>query len=254
MGIIDLLKKLFQTSKQRRQNELLNMLHDSGVITIEGRKDPIFGQSVLEIEDGVERSVYFHISELFGKAIIYNNFSDIEKELDEQVNLTLYGKEVILGKKNVIQYWKDWIGRYKEPCVGTKYKVRYCCYFERSALEIKPFRAPKMFLLARLKDDKVIDLLLAPNPLQNPMIRYWDLDHEALSFQKDSYLAQQLGEDLIPQPNRMPCMRCGLKSEKMQWYKYHYDTGPLAYDGELSICPNCMETVEFFPTILCNIK
>lgn len=250
MGIKNLLKRLFLTSKQRNQNELLNMLHDSGVIKLEGRETPSFEPSVLEIEEDMDTDDYSHVSELFGNAIIENDFSDIDKILDAKVDLTLYGKKVISGKQNVIQYWQDWISRYNEPYVGTRYRVRFCRHFERAALEVKPFSSLGMYLIARLQNGKVIDLLFAPNPLQDPMIRYWDLDHEALSFQKNSRLSQHLGEDLPPQPNRVPCMRCGLKSEELQWYKYYYDAGPLAYEGELSICPNCMETVEFFPTTL----
>ena len=115
MGIKNLLKRLFLTSEQRKRNDLLNMLHDSGVIKIEGKEDPSFEPSVLEIEEDIDTDDYSHVSELFGKAIIENDFSDIEKILDEKVDLTLYGKNVISGKQNVIQYWQDWISRYKEP-------------------------------------------------------------------------------------------------------------------------------------------
>lgn len=250
MGIKRFFKELFQSQREREVNELLNELHDSGVIKIEGRENPTFDPSVLEIEEETDGDDFFRISVLFGKAIIDNDFSDIEKELDEKVNLTIYGKKVITGRQNVIHYWKDWISRHNEPCNGTKYRVRFCQYFERVALELRPFRAKGMYLIVRLKNDKVIDLLYAPNPLQHPMIRYWDLDHKALSLKRDANIVNHLGEKLHAQLNRMPCMRCGLKSESMQWYNYHYDAGPLAYDGELSICPNCIETVEYFPTRL----
>ncbi len=250
MGVKSFFKELFQSEEERQVNELLNELHDSGVIKLKGREDPTFGPSVLEMEEETDRDNYCRISELFGKTIIDNNFSEFEKELDEQVNLTIYGNKVIAGKQDVIHYWKDWIIRHNEPCNGTKYRVRYCRYFERFALEIIPFRFKAMYLIARLENNKVIDLLFAPNPLQSIWIQYWDLDHEALSFKKEPYLGIHLGDNLQPQPNRMPCMRCGLKSEKLQWYNYHYDAGPLAYDGELSICPNCMETVEYYPTAL----
>lgn len=250
MGIKRFFKELFQSQRERDVNELLNELHDSGVIKLNGRKDPTFGPSVLEIEEETDRDNYCRISELLGRAIVENDFSEIEKNIDEHVNLTIYKQKVIAGKQNVIQYWKDWIARHNEPCNGTKYRVRFCLYFERSALEIKPFRVKRMLLVARLKEGKVIDLLYAPNPLQNPFIRYWDFDTKALSLKGDVNIVHHLGEELEPQPNRIPCMRCGLKSEKLQWYNYHYDAGPLAYDGELSICPNCIETVEYFPTRL----
>ena len=43
-------------------------------------------------------------------------------------------------------------------------------------------------LLNMLHDSGVI--FIAPNPLQPITIRYWDLDHEALSFKKEPYLSQ----------------------------------------------------------------
>ncbi|MBQ4449824.1 MAG: hypothetical protein II900_05275 [Prevotella sp.] len=69
------------------------MLHDSGVIKLEGRDPPSFEPSVLEIEEDMDTDDYSHVSELFGNAIIENDFSDIDKILDEKVDLTLYGKK-----------------------------------------------------------------------------------------------------------------------------------------------------------------
>lgn len=51
MGIKRFFKELFQSQREREVNELLNELHDSGVIKIEGRENPTFDPSVLEIEE-----------------------------------------------------------------------------------------------------------------------------------------------------------------------------------------------------------
>lgn len=250
MSIKDYFRNLFQSSKAKRHQDLLNMLHDSGVIKIEGREDPQFQPSVLEIEDNINKDSYYQVSEILGKAILSSDFNEFLKYLSTDVVLTLYGKDSITGVTEVINYFREWINKFGLPCNGNKYKVRYCTYFNRNALEIKPFRACPLYIVARIDNDRINDLFFAPHPLQPITIRYWSLDNEALSFEKDPYLAQNLGEDLAPQRNRMPCMRCGTKSEKLQWYKYYYDRGPLAYDGELSVCPNCMETVEYYPDTL----
>lgn len=250
MSIKEFFRNLFLSSKTRRQQDLLNMLHDSGVIKIEGREYPQFPPSVLEIEDNINKDIYYQVSEILGKAILSNDFNEIQKYLSKDIVLTLYGKASTTGITEVINYFREWIDKFGQPCNGNKYKVRYCAYFNRIALEIKPFRAKPLFLVSRIEKGEIKDLFFAPNPLQSIMIRYWSLDNEALSFKKDPYLCQNLGEDLNPQQNRMPCMRCGTKSEKLQWYKYYYDCGPLSYNGELSICPNCMETVEYYPDTL----
>ena len=250
MNIKKFFNNLFMSSKTKRQQALLNMLHDSGVIKIEGREDPQFPPSVLEIEDNINKDIYFQVSKILGEAILSNNFKEFEKYLSTDIILTRYRKGSSAGITEVINYFSEWIAKYGQPCNGNKYKVRYCKYFNRNALEIKAFRATPLFVVPRIDNGKIKDLFLAPNPLQSIMIRYWSLDNDALSFKKDPYLSQNLGEDLEPRHDRMPCMRCGARSEKLQWYKYYYDRGPLAYDGELSVCPNCMETVEYYPETL----
>ena len=47
-------------------NELLNELHDSGVIKIEGRENPTFDPSVLEIEENKENNNPFNACEQEG--------------------------------------------------------------------------------------------------------------------------------------------------------------------------------------------
>ena len=137
-----------------------------------------------------------------------------------------------------------------EPAQTTKYEVKHCKYYNRAVLSIQPSGSKNLYQMARIENGKVQQLILCPNPLQSPLIRYWDLDHSPLMFKDLSVMPHRMGKDLEPRPYRIPCMRCGCKSEKLQLYEYTHNAGPLGYKGELSVCTNCMEAVEFLPTIL----
>ena len=210
-------------------------------------KKPI---QVEKIKEEKQETEYELFSRLFLEALMSKDFSKMNELLAEDVIQILYGSKEISGKEEVISYWKDWLDKWNEPAEGTKYVVKHCKYYDREVLSIEPRGSRILYQIARLEDGKVKQLILCPNPLQSPMIRYWDLDHSPLLFSDMSVMPHRMGKDLEPRPYRIPCMRCGCKSEKLQWYEYKHDAGPLGYLGELSVCGNCMEAVEFLPTIL----
>lgn len=193
---------------------------------------------------------YEKFSRLFLEALMSNDFSVVEGLLADDVVQILYDTKEFIGKNEVISYWQGWLERWKEPSDTTKYEVKTCNYFEREVLSIKPLRSRELYQIARIDNGKVYQLVLCPNPLQDPLIRYWNLDSSPLLFGNHTIMPHEMGEDLEPRKNRIPCMRCGCKSDNLQWYEYLHNTGPLGYKGELSICSNCMEAVEFHPTIL----
>ena len=202
------------------------------------------------IEEEKQETEYEKFSRLFLEALMSKDFSKVDELLAEDVIQILYDNKVIKGKEEVVSYWEDWLDRWNEPAKSTNYVVKHCKYYDREVLSIEPRGKRIMYQIARLEDGKAKQLILCPNPLQNPMIRYWDLDHAPLLFNDMSVMPHRMGKDLEPRSCRIPCMRCGCKSEELQWYEYKHDAGPLGYLGELSVCGNCMEAVEFLPTIL----
>ena len=193
---------------------------------------------------------YERFSRLFLEALMTNDFSAVEDLLADDVVQILYDAKEFTGKKEVISYWKGWLERWNEPAETTKYEVKNCKYYDRAVLSIKPSGSKNLYQIARMENERVKQLILCPNPLQSPLIRYWDLDHSPLLFSNFSVMPHRMGKDLEPRPYRIPCMRCGCKSERLQLYEYTHDAGPLGYKGELSVCTNCMEAVEFLPTVL----
>ena len=197
-----------------------------------------------------QETEYGRFSRRFLETLMSKDFSKIDAFLADDVIQILYDNKEISGKVDVISYWEDWLERWNEPNDNTCYRVKYCKYYNREVVSIEPRGKRVLYQIARLEDGKAKQIILCPNPLQDPMIRYWDLDHSPLLFRDLSVMPHRMGKDLEPRPYRMPCMRCGCKSEKLQWYEYKHDAGPLSYSGELSVCGNCMEAVEFLPTIL----
>ncbi len=193
---------------------------------------------------------YSKFSKLFLDALMTKDFSKVEKYLAEDVIQIVYDCKEISGRQEVISYWLGWLERWGEPNPTTKYEVKFCKYYDRDVLSMQARGYTNQYQMARIEDGKVKQLVWCPNPTQNPMIRYWDLDREPLLWSNGSLMSHHMGDDIEPRPYRIPCMRCGCKSEKLQWGEYTHDTGPLRYSGELSECTNCMEAVEFRPTIL----
>ncbi len=203
-----------------------------------------------EPKEKKQETEYGRFSRLFLEALMSKDFSKVDELFAEDVIQILYDNKEITGKEDVISYWVDWLERWNEPADNTSYKVKYCKYYNREVLSIEPKGKRELYQITRLIEGKAKQLILCPNPLQSPMIRYWDLNHSPLLFKDMSIMPHRMGKDLEPRLFRIPCMRCGCKSEKLQWYEYKHDAGPLSYFGELSVCGNCMEAVEFLPTLL----
>ena len=230
-----------------------NMLKSLWMRPVDMMLPTVFTTKKTKVPDQQKEKIeteYERFSRLFLEALMSNDFSVVESLLADNVVQILYDSKEFVGKNEVISYWIGWLERWNEPAESTKYEVKDCKYYNRAVLSIQPFRSKNLYQMARIENGKVQQLVLCPNPLQSPMIRYWDLDHSPLLFSDDSVMPHRMGKDLEPRPHRIPCMRCGCKSEKLQLYEYTHDDGPIRYKGELSVCINCMEAVEFLPTIL----
>ena len=103
-----------------------------------------------------------------------------------------------------------------------------------------------MYVLFRIKDDIVTHVVCAPNPLQDPTVRYWSF--KRLPFVYD-YIMDNVQEQIPGEPQRLPCLKCGTSSEELVWYKVNIDLGSLAYAGVVSVCENCRKVVEFYPNV-----
>ena len=202
----------------------------------------------LVIEENLSDDIYTEMAKLFENCRYKRDFSKLRPYLSNDVQLLLYGSaKIVKGINEFEYYWNDREYRLERDNIEVKSTIKRCAYFSRTAIydNIKGYKS--MYIVFRIVDEKITHVLFLPNPLQDPMIRYMDLDQ--LPFTYD-YIIQNVGEKIETKSNRIPCLKCGSSSEELDWYKITVDCGPIGYVGVVSVCKKCKKVVEFFPDIL----
>ena len=200
--------------------------------------------NTIRIQEHLPESEYKKASVHLANALSTNHFKSFEELIDDDAVLVLHESRSIFGKENIIEYWKDWLSRLKKENLSVEYEVKLCANILRAALNIKISGYQQMYVLFRIHNGNIVNMVLAGNPLQNPMIRYEDLDK--LPYTAEYIKANSNGRE-TPVTNRMPCLSCGNPSEMLDWYKVQINKGQLGYIGQASICPKCNRVVEFYP-------
>lgn len=49
---------------------------------------------------------------------------------------------------------------------------------------------------------------------------------------------------------KIPCLKCGISSENLVWYKVNIGLGSLSYAGVVSVCEKCRKVIKFYPNAL----
>lgn len=210
------------------------------------RMDTIM-ENTLAIEENLPDTVYKEASIILANALINGSFDDFERILHNDIILVLHKSKSIKGVKDTIAYWKDWVERLHNDKLSVKYEVKFCANSLRAVLSIKVKNYKEMYVMMRIVEGKITNMVSSGNPLQNPLVRYEDLDHLPYTAE---YMEYHSKERITPEANRMPCLCCGKPSEKLNWHKVEINKGPLGYIGQASICPNCNKVVEYYPEIL----
>lgn len=201
----------------------------------------------LTIEECLPSTDYQSASITLAEALLNNQFNKIEELLNEEAILVLHEARSIWGKKEIIAYWKDWLYRLTKDNLDVKYEVKFCANTLRAALSIRISGYKQMYVLFRIHEGKICNMVLAGNPLQDPLIRYEDLDK--LPYTTDFIISHAIDKD-TPEANRMPCLSCGKASEELDWYKVQINKGMLGYLGQAIVCPICNKVVEYYPNQL----
>ncbi len=201
----------------------------------------------LIIEDNLSDDIYTKMSKLFESCRYKRDFSKLLPYLANDVQLLLYSKKTIIGINDFEYYWNNRELKLEQDKIEVQTTIKRCAYFSRTAIfdNIEGYKST--YTVFRIVDNKITHVLLLPNPLQDPMIRYMDLNKLPFTYE---YIMQNVSEKIKSNSNRIPCLKCGASSEKLEWYKVTVDSGPLGYIGVVSVCKKCKKVVEFFPEIL----
>lgn len=202
---------------------------------------------VLEIQENIPETPFTEAAKSLGKALLSGDFSAFESLLDDNSEHISYKKETILGKSQVVEYWKGWRARYVETKEAKIFKVTYSNYYSNACLLVD-----MMVVMFLIRNNKIQKILLIRHRL-NPMIGHHDDILEfpyALESIKHCLLKlsdiHELSEPVVTE-NRIPCMSCNTPSENLEWYSSLFQFGDIGYEGIVSICPHCHKVVEYYP-------
>lgn len=182
-----------------------------------------------------------------GNALITGDFQELYQLLADDIVLVIYKYRSIIGKEEVIEYWKGWRERYIVSQKLRAFEVKQYNYNSKACLFIKP-----MLIMYRIVDGHISDMLLI-NRYLNHDIDFHD-DMLAYPFSLDKIRKnltplRQINDVNEPEEldNRIPCFNCGMPSEKLEWYRSFFRNRFNGYSGQVSVCPRCGKVVEHFP-------
>lgn len=206
---------------------------------------------ILKIQEELPDSEYKEAAITLGKAVLYGDFDKLEKILSDTASVILYGSDRhISGKKDTLNYWEEWRGKYVGTKKVTNIEVKYSNYNSRACLLIN-----NNTIIMFMMNKGLIQKMMLSGKSLSPTIGFHD---DLLGFQIDN---DYVRKHLTPVPeeyvsgdneklkNRIPCLDCGLDSENLEWHGFHIRAGNLGWSGLVSFCPHCHKMVEFEPII-----
>lgn len=203
----------------------------------------------LTIQENIPQTPCTTAATALGRGIVDGDFSEFEKMLSEQVVHVNYRRESISGKDEIIKYWKGWRSRYVETKKATKFEVVHSNYYSDSCLLLG-----SMVVLFLIKDGYVTKTLFIPRFLNRTVGHHddmldfpFDLNSIMPCLTKVETLSEV--DDDEKKENRIPCLTCGMPSEKLGWYSSLFKAGYHGYSGFVSVCPHCQKVVEYYPSI-----
>ena len=198
----------------------------------------------VDIQKGLSRTKYKLASMSLGEALYSGVFDVFKTFLADDVSTVIYGKKTIFGITNVIEYWKIWREKYVVTNEVHSCQVRICHYYSKACLYLD-----QMIVLFYFGEDKINKMLLMPR-FTNPAVEMYDTMEYPFSYEKIKAGLTILNDtdyNSIVKENRIPCLHCGIESEKLDWYTINTNNGIHSYCGYITICPHCGKVIEYYP-------
>ena len=172
---------------------------------------------------------------------LYNDFSEFEEILDEEVSLVLYDDRTIRGKDAVASYWRSFLAKENDRNKDVEMLVGFCAHFHRAALMLNLYNQEPIVVF-RMVDGKVVNMVLAP-------LYYYENGNAIVTMEGLPYTVDAIERNTIQiveaRPNLLPCLYCGRPSEQLKWQRVRFEENDVGYEGLASVCPCCHKMVEY---------
>ena len=205
----------------------------------------------VSFEDALQDNRHTNVCKELAVALCNEDYPKITSFLGEEVRMTSYKKKTVIGKDEFVKYWRWFFGQLKENHMVADFNVKHNTFCDKTIIAIRQRdffekSTAELYLSLCIKYGILIAAIITPKQQQDYLIRYYDLDHPALDYDK---IMSRKKKKIQPEPNRMPCLCCGRPSEKLKWYIIDNDSGPYGHIGQTSVCPHCKRQAEFYPEI-----
>lgn len=201
----------------------------------------------IDVAEGVEDTQERAAAICLGDALLNENLSSFYTLLDEHAEQTIYAEkrfESIKGSAAIRKYWQDWIVRQKEQGLTHKFKIIRAEYFSTEALAIDYYDSSKRYCTEYL----VVFHFNAQGKIQRIIFTssriyytYFVESKKDLLVTLETLSPKGLDRD-FDTDSHLPCIYCGKPSSQLLWFGYRR----IAYEGEVSFCPDCKEIVEHY--------
>jgi hypothetical protein len=194
----------------------------------------------VDIEECLPNDEYKKAALTFIVNFLYNDFSEFEKMLNDDVSMVIFKQKSIIGKQAVMDYWKDYRYRIRKEIV-SRFEVKFCAYYSATGLYLNIRGYTPVCLLYRIDNGKIKNLVY--------YFPYDEANHEPDEI-VDSlpYTCEEASKhyvyDAVPEANRLPCFHCGRPSEQLEWHWAKYYENPDTILKRISVCPECHCVVE----------
>ena len=120
-------------------------------------------ETKIRIEKDLPKDIYTDMSTKMAQALADGKYEDFENALDDNVQLVVYGKSTILGKPEVVAYWREWRKKLVDTKEESLFDVIMSRYYSHACLRVNIF----MIVMFRIVDGKIATMLSVPAHLTN---------------------------------------------------------------------------------------
>ena len=195
----------------------------------------------ITIEADLQEDEYKTAAQIFVVNFLYNDFSEFEKLLDDNVSLVIFKKKRIKGKRAVIDYWKDYRFRARQQII-TDLEVRFYPYYSATGLSIGLMGYFPTYLLYTIANGKINNMVFYFLS-QSEENREHDEIVETLPYTVEE-ARKHFVADAPAEAYRLPCFHCGKQSEELVWHLAKFNEYPDVLTKRISVCPDCHCVVE----------
>ena len=218
-------------------------------------KSSKFGE--LNFDDNLLDTPHTTAAITLGKAILSGDFNLFDSMLNANVETILCGaKKCIVGKEQVVSYWKGWRERWTVTKEVTEYEIKHSNYYFNSCL-----RMGTMLVLFMMDGAKISRLVLVQRHISgglythnDDLVKDYPFSLEFIKRHIEPLREPNEYNSPVVKDNRLPCFSCGAKSETLDWFSTDIKIGFHGYRGLVSICPKCGKVVEYVTELRYRIE